>query len=153
MRSANYPGEYPYSMEKTETLKVEQGLTLLLQFTSFNLEPAPNCINDYLTITDGDEKTLLARSCGPGYYDQNIIVGNSMTAGPLPMPIQSSSSLVNIKFSSDGSSSFPGWSLSWAAVTPGCLFLCKLQRCNVKYSTVPIMEIENDKHHFCQSAA
>ena len=128
MRSANYPGEYPYSMEKTETLKVEQGLTLLLQFTSFNLEPAPSCINDYLIITDGDEKTLLARSCGPGYYDQNIIVGNSMAARPLPMPIQSSSSLVNVKFSSDGSSSFPGWSLSWAAVTPGCLFLCKLQR-------------------------
>ena len=115
-------------MEKTETLKVEQGLTLLLQFTSFNLEPAPNCINDYLIITDSDEKTLLGRSCGPGYYDQNIIVGNSMTAGPLPMPIQSSSSLVNIKFSSDGSGSFPGWSLSWAAVTPGCLFLCKLRR-------------------------
>ena len=128
MRSANYPGEHPYNMEKTETVKVEQGLTLLLQFTSFNLQPAPNCIYDYLIITDGDGKTLLGRSCGPGYYDQNIIVGNSMTAGPLPVPIQGSSSLVNIKFSSDGSSSFPGWSLSWAAVTPGCLFLCKLQR-------------------------
>ena len=35
--SPNYPGNYPNSLEKAETIKVEEGLIISLQFTAFDI--------------------------------------------------------------------------------------------------------------------
>ena len=96
----------------TETIKVKQGLILSLQFTAFDIEPAfQSSCNDHLTITDGDGTTLMEKSCG-----------NS-----LPADIRSTSNIINLVFSTDGSSAYSGWSVSWSAVTPG-----ECQQCNLE---------------------
>ena len=102
--SPNYPGNYPSSLEKTKTIKVEEGLVISLQFTAFDIEAESTCAYDHLTITDGDGTTLMEKSCG-----------NS-----LPAAIRSTSNVVNLVFTTDdydGGNS--GWSVSWSAVTPG----------------------------------
>ena len=102
--SPNYPDNYPNRLEKTETIQVEQGLIISLQFTAFDIESHSTCYFDHLTITDGDGTTLMEKSCGT----------------TIPAAIRSTSNLVNLVFSTDrfddGNS---GWSVSWSTVTPG----------------------------------
>ena len=125
--SPNYPGNYPNTLEKTETIQVEQGLILLLQFNAFDIEKPdfdynydtseydlPYCY-DHLTITDGDGTTLMEKSSG----------------STIPANITSSSNIVKLVFitgqwnSGQGLVPVPvywtrtGWRLSWSAVTPG----------------------------------
>ena len=38
LTSPNYPGNYPNSVEKTETIQVENGLLVLMHFTEFDIE-------------------------------------------------------------------------------------------------------------------
>ena len=99
-------------------------MLLLLQFTAFDLY-FPNVANynghafDHLTIMDGDGTTLMEKSCGPD-INGSILVGDKMIGSFLPVPIRSRSNIVNLTFSSDSSiNTWPGWSLSWTAVTPG----------------------------------
>ena len=101
--SPNYPNNYPNFLEKTETIQVEQGLILLLQFTAFNIESHSTCSYDHLTITDGDGTTLMEKSCGT----------------TIPDDITSTSNIVKLVFSTDSGYTMPGWSVSWSAVTPG----------------------------------
>ena len=101
--SPNYPDNYPNNLEKIETIQVEQGLILSLQFTAFDIESHSTCAYDHLTITDGDGTTLMEKSCGT----------------TLPADIRSTSNIVKLVFSTDGSQTRPGWSVSWMAVTPG----------------------------------
>ena len=102
--SPNYPGDYPNNLEKTETVRVELGLVLSLQFTSFDIEYSASCDYDHLKITDGDGTTLMEKTCGSS----------------LPGPINSRSNLVNIVFITDKMDSrSSGWSLSWSAKTLG----------------------------------
>ena len=101
--SPNYPDNYPNNLEKIETIQVEQGLILSLQFTAFDIEADSTCDYDHLTITDGDGTTLMEKSCGT----------------TLPADITSTSNIVKLVFSTDGSQTRPGWSVSWSAVTPG----------------------------------
>ena len=105
---------------------MEQGLLLLLQFTAFDIQfqddrsndVLTNC-NDHLTIMDGDGTTLMEKSCGPD-INGSILVGNKMSGSFLPVPVRSRSNIVNLMFSSDGTTKGRGgWSLSWSAVTPG----------------------------------
>ena len=88
---------------KTETLKVQQGLIISLQFTAFDIDTYSGCPEDHLTITDGDGTTLMERSCGT----------------TLPADITSSSNIVRLVFITDGGDRRTGWSVSWSAVTPG----------------------------------
>ena len=97
--SPNYPDYYPNDLEKIETIQVEQGLILSLQFTAFDIESHSTCRYDHLTITDGDGTTLMEKSCG-----------NS-----LPADITSISNIVKLVFSTDNSTTMPGWSVSWSA--------------------------------------
>jgi len=102
--SPNYPGNYPNNLEKTETIQVEEGLIISLQFTAFDIESHSTCRYDHLTITDGDGTTLMEKSCG--YYS-------------LPADIRSRSNVVKLVFSTSPYGPRTGWSVSWSAVTPG----------------------------------
>ena len=91
---------------KTETLKVQQGLIISLQFTAFDIDTYSGCPEDHLTITDGDGTTLMEKSCS-----------NSLPAAIYL--IRSTSNVVNLVFSTDYDYQRTGWSVSWNAVTPG----------------------------------
>ena len=108
--SPNYPNDYPDNLEKTETIQVEQGLILSLQFTAFDIESHSTCPYDHLTITDGDGTTLMEKSCGT----------------TIPADIRSTSNVVNLLFSTDYAATRTGWSVNWNVVTPG-----ECQQCNL----------------------
>ena len=110
--SPNYPGNYPNNLEKTETIQVEQGLVLLLQFTAFDVSYQSTCPSDHLTITDGDGTTLMGKTCGS-------CPASSLPCSFLPAAIRSRSNVVNFLFVSNSDNTKTGWSVSWIAVTPG----------------------------------
>ena len=108
----NFPGKYPNNLRKTETIEVEIGKILLLEFTYFDVEDCGNittCPCDFVKIRDGDGITLMDRSCG---Y-------SSLEPSHLPLQIMTRSNRVEIFFSTDDDQTTTGWSLRWRAVTPG----------------------------------
>ena len=111
--SANYPGRYPDNLNRTETVKVESGKVLRMQFTNTAVWHAAGCPKDYVKITDGDGTILMDRSCG---YSQSGPSSNSYFPPPV---ITSKTNTVDILFYTDGSGTTDGWSLNWTAVTPG----------------------------------
>ena len=94
---------YPANVERTERIQVEIGKVLRLEFTQFDVWSCGNCTCDHVEIKDGEGKTLMDKSCG-----------NS-----LPPVIVTNSNTVEIFFRTDAIRARSGWSLSWAAVTPG----------------------------------
>ena len=83
---------------------MDSGKTIRLEFTQFDVEWGRNCKNDFVRITDGDGTILMEKSCG----------------NTLPADITSTSNIVKLVFSTDGSGTgWTGWSVSWSAVTPG----------------------------------
>jgi len=98
--SPNHPSGYPPNLQKTETLKVEQGLLLSLHFTVFALD-----LGDYLSITDGDGTALMERTSG---YSK-------------PANITSKTNVVKLLFTTNEEHPRTGWSVTWSAVTPGSL--------------------------------
>ena len=114
--SPNYPDDYPPNLDKTETIQVESGKVLRLEFTHFAVGPCGDittCSCRFVKITDGDGTTLMDNSCG--YSDRDP----SDSLYFLPPIITTRSNRVEIFFHTDGSGTRPGWSLSWSAVTPG----------------------------------
>ena len=115
--SPNHPDEYPNNINKTETIEVESGKILRLEFTSFAVEYEWSvCQYDFVKIMDGDGTTLMNNSCGywvdqdhPGYSDAYF----------QPPIITTRSNRVEIFFHTDDRWADSGWSLSWSAVTPG----------------------------------
>ena len=68
---------------------------------------------------EDDGTTLIGKSCGPN-INSNIATSEGMLFGSSsPAAMRSKSNVVNIMFSSDGGIAWPGWSLSWSAVTQG----------------------------------
>ena len=124
--SPNYPENYPDSIEKSETIQVEKGLILSLEFTAFEIQSAcSNCIFDHLTIMDGDGTILMDKSCiCRGTSQLNIGGrGGQLINSTLPPTVKSKSNTVKILFSTDNIYSMSGWSINWRAVTPGeCVF-------------------------------
>ena len=113
--SPNFPAYYPNSLEKTETIHVEQGLILSLEFTAFDIEYHSYCRYDYLRIRDGDGTTLMEWSCG-STSDGNVLIGGESIGSSLPPTIRSRSNTINLVFTTDGGSTRSGWSVSWRAV-------------------------------------
>ena len=114
--SPNHPGEYPNNLNKTQTLEVDSGKILRLEFTSFDVwtcADVTTCSCDFVKITDGDGTTLMDNSCGYSYLDP------SSSLYFLPPIITTRSNRVEIFFHTDGRYTEPGWILSWSAVTPG----------------------------------
>ena len=95
--SPNHPEGYPPNSQKTQTIKVKEGLVVFLRFTVFALD-----LGDYLSITDGDGTTLMGRKKG---YS-------------LPANITSRTNIVNLLFTSNEAHARTGWSVTWSAVTP-----------------------------------
>ena len=116
--SPNHPVNYPNNLEKTETIQVEQGLIISIEFTAFNIAfqyGDPTCPNDHLTITDGDGTTLMEKSCG-STSDGNVVIGGESIGSSLPPAIRSRTNTVNLVFITDSDYAYSGWSVSWRAV-------------------------------------
>ena len=111
--SPNHPDDYPDNLDKTQTIEVESGKILRLEFTYFAVWVCDitTCPCDFVKITDGDGTTLMNNSCG--YSDP------SSSVYFLPPIITTRSNRVEIFFHTDGSHTQAGWSLIWSAVTPG----------------------------------
>ena len=118
--SPNYPGNYPNNINKTDTIQVEEGLILSLQFVAFNIEAEYDydyytyeydydtiikCW-DHLTIMDGNGRILFEKSCGSSLPAENIT---------------STSNVVKLVFFTGAAITSSGWSVSWSAVKPGNL--------------------------------
>ena len=104
--SPNYPGSYGNNLDTTDTIKVEEGQVISLHFDAFELNDYDDCDDyDHLTITNGDGKTLMEKTCGIN----------------LPGDLISNSNIVNLEFFTDDyyDAEGAGWSVSWSAVTPG----------------------------------
>ena len=108
--SPNYPNNYPHNLKKSETIQVEEGLILSLQFTAFDIDASSGACYDHLTITGGDGTTLMEKRCG----------------STIPADIRSTTNIVKLVFITDHSGPRPGWSVRWSAVTPG-----ECQQCNL----------------------
>ena len=114
--SPNHPENYPNNLEKTQTIQVEQGLIIYIQFTAFSVGkryPSSTCGRDHLTIMDGDGTTLMEKSCGGG--DWSVVIGDQNTGSSLPPAIRSRSNTITLAFTTDASSTSTGWSVSWRA--------------------------------------
>ena len=119
--SPNYPNNYPDNLERIETIQVEQGLLVSLQFTAFEISYRSGfniCIDDHLSITDGDGTTLMEKSCGSS-SEGNVQIGGQYISSSLPEAITSRSNVVNLRFNTDSSYTRSGWRVSWVALTPG----------------------------------
>ena len=120
--SPNFPGEYPNNLAKTQTIQVEQGQILSLQFTAFDTKgDILNCVSNYLTITDGDGTTLMEKSCGSSSVG-NVNIGGQNVGSSLPPNVRSRTNVVNLFFKTDAWESVQiavtGWSLNWSAMSP-----------------------------------
>ena len=80
--SPNHPDNYPLKLNKTQTIEVESGKILRLEFTHFAVDPcdisdfsdilcnsatcrvSPDFFTDFVKITDGDGTTLMDNRCG-----------------------------------------------------------------------------------------
>ena len=103
LTSPNHPEGYPPNLQKTQTIKVKEGMVVSLRFTAFALAGPGAGPGDYLSITDGDGTTLMPRK----------------TDYSLPADIISRTNLVKLLFTTDEEHPRNGWSVTWSAVTPG----------------------------------
>ena len=101
--SPNHPNNYPNDLQQTNTIEVEEGLIVEMQFTAFDVESHSTCGYDYLTIKNGDGTPLMEETCGSS----------------LPAALTSTSNIVEIYFHTNDWGSYSGWRLTWRAVTPG----------------------------------
>ena len=114
--SPNHPKSYPRNLERRDTIQVESGKMLRLEFTHFQVYPydTATCPSDYVKIVDGDGTTLMERGCG---YSTGVSPSHSWFF--LPPIFTTKTNAVNIFFYTDSSGTAAGWSLKWMAVTPG----------------------------------
>ena len=94
--SRNFPAQYPDNLEQVETITTEAGKLLVLDFTTFDIEPHTNCDYDSLTIVDHDGTTLMEKTCG----------------NTLPPQITSRTNQVHLTFKTDHSVTKNGWVLN-----------------------------------------
>ncbi|XP_017555843.2 cubilin [Pygocentrus nattereri] len=106
LTSPNYPNHYPMSRECIYKIIVEINMQIMLNFTDFELEGGSSCPFDYVEIRDGGFETspLIGRYC-------------SNQAPPLMI---SHSNRLWIKFYSDQSVTFKGFSAHWDGTQTGC---------------------------------
>ena len=104
LQSPGFPSNYPNNLDTTDTIEGPEGSILRLNFTDFNIQGySSSCRYDYIRIDEWDGSSLLEKSCGSS----------------LPPVLHSSGSAVRVIFHTDGGITRSGWSLSWAALTPG----------------------------------
>jgi len=114
VKSPNHPDNYPNNLRQTNTIEVEEGLIVEMQFTAFNVESSYTCSSDHVTIKNGDGTTLMEKTCGSSSADPS-----HWSYRPLPAAVTSTSNRVEIYFHTNSIRSKSGWRLTWRAVTPG----------------------------------
>ena len=120
LSSPNFPENYPNDVAKTHIIQVQEGSSLSLEFTAFDVElDGTSCI-DSVTIIDGSGTTLMAETCGGSTYG-NLVVGGQSEGVQLPASVNSTSNLVNLIFTTSESSTLTGWNLTWSAVSPASI--------------------------------
>ena len=109
-----HPDNYPHNLDKTQTLQVETGKMLKLEFTHFAVEWGSTCSYDYVKITDGDGTTLMDNSCGFSNVDTYDFLLYFQ-----PPTITTKTNTVEIFFHTNDFSTGrdTSWKLSWTAVT------------------------------------
>ena len=112
--SPNYPEKYPHGLKKTETIMVEPGFVLLLEFTAFDTELHGAFCVDTLSIKDGDGTTLMEETCGGAFYGK-LIVGGKVFNSTLPAKVASRSNVVNLIFTTSDIWAMRGWKITWLA--------------------------------------
>ena len=122
-------------MAKTETIQVESGKVLRLEFTSFDVYHCSNCACDHVKITDGDGKTLMDNCCG---YSTSSPTSSSYFVPPV---IVSNTNTVEIFFHTDARGSKSGWRLIWAAVTPGLKTLLTTSTYHCLFNPSPLTSL------------
>ena len=104
--SPNYPSYYGNNDRCSLLIEAPYGHHIYLQFASFSLEyGGAHCPYDYVEIFDGTSQwsSKITRACGPR---QNA-----------PCEIYSSGRFLYVKFSSDGSGQYPGFSAYYYALS------------------------------------
>lgn len=104
--SPNYPSLYGNGDRCSLLIEAPHGHHIYLQFRSFSLEyGGAHCSYDYVEIFDGNSilSFKITRACGP---QQNA-----------PCGIYSSGRFLYVKFSSDGSVRYPGFSAYYYALS------------------------------------
>ena len=97
--SPNYPScNYPNNLNITETIRVKEGMVVVLEFTAFNTK----AYLDKLTIRDSDGTILMEERSGDC----------------LPGKIWSRTNVVNLHFYTDSRFTRIGWNATWAASMP-----------------------------------
>ena len=69
--SPSFPDKYPENLRKTETIQVQSGQLLKVEFTHFDIQACGTgaCWCDYVKVIDGDGTTLMNNSCGVSIPD------------------------------------------------------------------------------------
>ena len=116
VKSPNYPNYYPRNIEKTETIQVESGKILRLQFTDFQVYisgSVSNCTGDHVLVTDWDGTVLMDKSCGFSTYS------STHSYYFKPPVLLTNTNAVRVYFRNFGGYTHRGWSLNWGAMQPG----------------------------------
>ena len=103
--SPNYPSNYGSNERCSLLIEAPRGHYIYLQFRSFHLEYASSCNYDYLEVFDGNSawSPKITRACGQRYQ--------------APCEIHSSGRFLYVKFRSDGSVQYSGFSAYYYAVS------------------------------------
>ena len=123
--SPNYPDIYPENLQRIQTIQVEEGQVVALQFIAHSFADTFYC-GDQLTIFDGDETALMNKSCGStSTWSSGVEVGGINIGSLLPANITSTTNTVRLVFKTDNESKYArtGWSISWRAVEQGWSWL------------------------------
>ncbi|KAI1888818.1 hypothetical protein AGOR_G00172670 [Albula goreensis] len=107
LTSPNYPSNYPVNRQCIYRIVVGVNMQIMLNFTSFYLEGTfPHCSYDYVEIRDGG-------------YETSPLIGK-YCANQRPPLLVSHSNRLWIKFRSDHSATFQGFSAHWDGTQTGC---------------------------------
>ncbi|XP_075410573.1 adhesion G-protein coupled receptor G6 isoform X2 [Tenrec ecaudatus] len=93
-----YPNDYPNSQDCLWTLRAPAGYILQITFNDFDIEEAPNCIYDSLSLDNGESQTKFCGATAKG------------------LSFNSSANEMHVSFSSDFSIQKKGFSASYTRV-------------------------------------
>ncbi|XP_076628821.1 cubilin [Colletes latitarsis] len=106
IKSPNYPESYSNKRECTWVIEAPNRQKVILNVEDFELESHSTCIFDYLEIRNGgyDTSPLIGKFCGTD----------------IPSQIISQTNQIYLKFVSDVSKMYKGFSIEWDSTTSGC---------------------------------
>ncbi|KZC14141.1 Cubilin [Dufourea novaeangliae] len=106
IKSPGYPERYPNRRECVWVVEAPNRQRVILNVQNFELEYHSSCVFDHLEIRNGGYETspLIGKYCGTD----------------IPTQIISQTNQLYLKFVSDSSRQYPGFSIEWDSTTRGC---------------------------------